>query len=176
LLSVQNILSELSYAYVHAVASRCGFICEYTGRHTDEAGVDAMIRVRGRLAADSALTQFTAEVQLKATCAAPIEQDGRFSFRLRLKNYNELRSTTTVAPQVLVVLYLPEDAEEWLSHSEDALIARRCAYWVSLRSAPESSNRDSQTVYIPRANAVSVASLRELMTRFSRQERIEYGH
>ena len=41
MLGEQNIESELSYAYLHAVASRAGIICENAGRHSDEAGVDA---------------------------------------------------------------------------------------------------------------------------------------
>jgi hypothetical protein len=48
MLSMQNIESELSYAYLHAVASRCGIICESSGRHTDDAGVDAVLRCRKR--------------------------------------------------------------------------------------------------------------------------------
>jgi hypothetical protein len=100
MLTTQNIESELSYAYLHAVASRAGIICESTGRHTDEAGVDSVLRVKGMLAQDSILTQFPVEVQLKATKQIPIEQNGRFSYSLKVKNYNELRSTNTGAPQL----------------------------------------------------------------------------
>src|SRR3954452_9239289 len=49
--------------------------------------------------------------------------------------------------------------EEWLHISEEALIARRCAYWVSLRGASASPNRESQTVYIPRPNLLSAQGL-----------------
>jgi hypothetical protein len=175
MLTVQNIESELSYAYLHAVASRAGFICECTGRHSDEAGVDALIRVVGRrLHADSTLTRFVVDVQLKATSIQPVTRNGRYSYSLRLKNYNDLRATTAASPQLLVVLYLPEDASEWLSHSEESLVSRRCAYWVSLRAAPESGNETHQTVYIPCANLLSVDNLKALMTRFSRQEKIDY--
>jgi hypothetical protein len=73
-----------------------------------------------------------------------------------------------------VVLYLPEDAAHWLSHSEDGLLAKRCAYWVSLRGAPESDNPRHQTVYIPRKQILSVDGLAELMTRVSRCEEIRY--
>ncbi len=132
MLSTENIESELSYAYLHAVASCAGIICEYTGRHSDAAGVDAVLRVNGRLAPDSTLTRFTVEVQLKATKKMPVEQDGRYSHSLEAKNYNDLRSVEALAPQLLVVLYLPEDAETWLTHGEEGLIARRCAYWASL--------------------------------------------
>ena len=73
-----------------------------------------------------------------------------------------------------MVLYLPADPSEWLRHSEDALIAKRCAYWVSLRSAPASENVGHQTVYIPRTQVLSITSLTEIMTRCSRDEEINY--
>jgi len=173
LLTDQNIESELSYAYLHAIASRGGIICESTGRNTDAASVDAMLRVYGELATDSILTDFSVEVQLKATKQAPIEMDGRYSHSLKIKNYNEQRSTKTAAPKLLVVLFLPADANTWLVQSEDCLVTRRCAYWVSLRGAPE-TDQESKTIYIPKSNALSVQSLRALMTRFSKREVINY--
>ena len=174
MLTHQNIESELSYAYLHVVASRCGIICECTGRHTDEAGVDAVLRVKGRLAPDSVLLQFTVDVQLKATKIAPTENKGAYSHSLKIKNYNELRSVNTGAPQLLVVFFMPEKQEDWLEHAETGMTTRRCAYWQSLRGAAE-VNGDSKTVYIPRANLLSTASLIDLMTRFSRREEILYG-
>jgi len=71
MLTTQNIEAELSYAYLHAVASRAGIICERTGRGSDDAGVDAVLRVKGQLAEDSRLTSFTVDVQLKATVVHP---------------------------------------------------------------------------------------------------------
>jgi hypothetical protein len=85
-LSTKNIESELSYAYLHAVASRCGFCCEVTGRHSDAAGVDAVLRVHGRLVDDSVFTQFTIDVQLKATIAVPAEENGKYSYSLNLSS------------------------------------------------------------------------------------------
>ena len=175
MLSTQNIESELSYAYLHAVASRAGIICEYSGRHTDEAGVDAVLRVKGKLAEESVLTHFTTDVQLKATMREAVEQNGRFSYNLRMKNYNDLRSESTIAPQLLVVLFLPDDAALWLSHSDEGLISRKCAYWLSLRGAPDSNNDSLQSVYIPKTNLLSVESLTELMARFSQRETIAYA-
>lgn len=173
MLTDQNIESELSYAYLHAIASRGWIICESAGRHTDEAGVDAVLRVKGMLDLDSILTQFTVDVQLKATKKIPIEQNERYSYSIKVKNYNELRSTNTGAPHLLVVLYLPADANTWLDHSEECLVTRRCAYWVSLRGAPE-TDQDSKTVYIPKSNVLSVESLRVLMTRFSKLEVLDH--
>ena len=173
MLTIQNIESELSYAYLHAIASRGGIICENTGRHTDDAGVDVVLRVKGKLDDDSILTQFTVEVQLKATKKIPLEQNGRYSHSLKVKNYDELRSTNTGVQQLLVILFLPEDVESWLTHSEDHLLTRRCAYWISLRGAPP-TDHDSKTIYIPRTNMLSVEALRTIMTLASKREELDY--
>lgn len=176
MLTDQNIEAELSYAYLHAVATRGGFSCSYTHRHLDDVCVDAQIHEDGRmLAPDSLHASFALHVQLKATRVAPIEQGGRFSFSLPLRQYNRLRETRLAIQRIMVVLYLPEDPADWLCHSEDALIAKRCAYWVSLRGAPASDNAGHQTVYVPRAQILSIASLKEIMTRCSRDEEINYG-
>jgi hypothetical protein len=75
---------------------------------------------------------------------------------------------------LLVVLFLPDSAEEWLTCSEDCLISRRCAYWQSLYEAPPGSP-SGQTVYIPRTNALSVEGFRVLLARFARKERLPYA-
>jgi Domain of unknown function (DUF4365) len=174
-LTSQNIEAELSYAYLHAVASRAGVICERSSPSTDDVGVDAVLRVRGPLAEDSLLTSFTVDVQLKATVAQPVVLGGRYAFPLKMKNYDELRSVATIAPHLLVVLFLPANPAEWLTHSQECLVACRCAYWLSLRGASPSGNETSQTVYIPTANFLSVENLRRLMTRFSKRETIDYA-
>jgi hypothetical protein len=173
-LTSQNIEAELSYAYLHAVASRGGIICERSGPSSDDVGVDAVLRVKGPLADDSLLTSFTVDVQLKATVAQPAAERGRFAFPLKMKNYDELRSVRTIAPHLLVVLFLPGNPADWLTHSHECLVARRCAYWLSLRGAPASANETSQTIYIPMTNLLSVENLLGLMTRFSKRERISY--
>lgn len=174
LLSENNIKAELSYAYLHAVAARAGFSCQAGDRHEDGIGVDAKLRVKERFWTDSILTNFTVDIQLKATSDAAMERDGTFRYSLPLKNYDELRSIECQAPQLLVVLWLPEDGEQWLVHSVERLICQRCAYWVSLRGAPASANDTAQTVSIPKDNHLSVPKLRELMGRFSRREAINY--
>lgn len=175
MLSDQNIEAELSYAYLHAVATRGGFACSYTHRHLDDVGVDAQIHEDGRLlATDSIHSSFTLHVQLKATRVTPPEQNGRFSFNLKIGQYNRLRETRLAAPRILVVLYLPPDPSEWLHHSEESLIAKRCAYWVSLRGAPGSRNDVTQTVYIPRNQVLSVDALTAIMTHCSRDEEMLY--
>ena len=175
LLSENNIKSELSYAYLHAVAARAGMGCDVAGRHTDGDGVDATLRVRERLAPDSTLLNFAVDVQLKATSRAPVLQAGRYSHTLTVPHYDRLRIQEVNPPRLLFVLFLPGDPGRWLTHSEQELITRRCAYWVSLWGAPASGNTGAQTVYIPEVNVLSADTLRTLMTRLSREERIAYA-
>jgi hypothetical protein len=175
LLTDLQIESELSYAYLHAVASRAGFECSVTGRHSDGAGVDAVLRVKERFAPDSRLTHFTIDVQLKATIAEPLLRHERYSYPLEVEHYDKLRDEGCGNPLILAVLFLPRNPEEWLAHSEDRLVARRCAYWVSLRGAPPSANSISQTVYIPKENCLSVEGLRTLAARISLGEVPSYG-
>jgi hypothetical protein len=102
------------------------------------------------------------------------EQNGRISYSLELPQYNKLRKTHRAAPLILVILRLPLDPAQWLTHTPESLIARRCAFWVSLRGAPDSTNETAQTVYIPTTNVLSVDGLTALMTKVSRREELNY--
>jgi hypothetical protein len=176
MLTDQNIEAELSYAYLHAVASHAGFSCEYRNRHLDGAGVDATITEDGRkLDADSVLTSFSVDVQLKATYQDLTEREGKIAYELLLSHYDKLRLEEVAAPRLLVLLRLPRSPEEWLTISEESLVAKRCAYWVSLRGAATSENEKKQTVYVPRLNLLSPQGLRDVMARFSRLEVIRYA-
>jgi hypothetical protein len=175
MLTDQNIEAELSYAYLHAVASRAGFSCEYRNRHLDGAGIDATLTEDGRrLADDSILTSFSVDIQLKATYRELPEKDGRLSYVLSVPHSDKLRLEEVAAPRLLVLMRLPHHPEEWLHFTEEALVAKRCAYWVSLRGASASANNDSQTVHIPRANLLSPQGLTSLMACFSRLEVFAY--
>lgn len=175
MLSSQNIEAELSYSYLHAVASKAGFACEHAQRHLDDAGVDAIVREDGRkLSHNSVLTSLELHVQLKATFQSLHESEGRFSYSLTVPRYDKLRNPRVNSPRILVLLILPAEASNWLEHSEEGLVAKRCAYWVSLRNAAESQNPKHQTVYVPKSQILSPESLTELMARFSRREEINY--
>ena len=89
MLTQANIEAELSYAYLHAIASQAGFSCVYADRHLDDAGVDAIVREDGRKLADnSLLTSFDVHVQLKATFQQPVDQNSRYSYSLTVPHFN----------------------------------------------------------------------------------------
>jgi len=47
-------------------------------------------------------------------------------------------------PTVLLLLCLPDGPDNWLSHSSDQLILRRCCYYLRLQGS-ESTNIDNVT-------------------------------
>lgn len=170
----QDIEAELSYAYLHAIASRARVACQYCSRTFDSAGVDAEL-LATRDFGPGALTDVAAHVQMKATVAHPAERKGRLSYFLAgIDSYNKLRAETIAIPRLLVVLFLPQSAEEWLTHTEDELVLKRCAYWVSLKGAPETANVTGQTVYLPRGQRFSPEELLALMERIARREELRY--
>jgi hypothetical protein len=176
LLTDNDIKAELSYAYLHAVSAKAGFGCECAGRQSDNAGIDARVVLKERLDPSSILTNFTINVQLKATSQQPVLENDRYSYFLHdVAKYDELRERSGSFPTLLVVVFLPEDASLWLQWSEEALIARRCAYWTSRWDAPETKNRSGQTVYLPRSNRLTPDSLRAVARRLSMQEDVLYA-
>lgn len=174
-LSPENIESELSYAYLHAVASHAGVGCRAATRHEDNTGVDAQLVGWGPFPGGGFRTEIDLKVQLKATVAEPVERNGLLSYSLRgINQYNDLRSEAVSTPRILVVLFLPRNSDEWLAHTEDALLLRKCAYWVSLRGASPSANDSGQTVYLPRAQRFDSAGITSLMSSLSRGEIPQY--
>jgi hypothetical protein len=70
-LSANNVESELSYAYLYAVASAAGAACSVTTRHEDNSGVDAKIVGWGPFPNGGYRHEVDLKVQLKATTATP---------------------------------------------------------------------------------------------------------
>lgn len=174
-LTSQNIESELSYAYIHAIASRAGAGCRIGTRHEDNTGVDAAITGWGPFPNGGYRTEVDLKIQLKATIGDPTKVGSCWSYSLKgIGQYDDLRAETVSVPRILVVLFLPNDDTEWLKHSEDALSLQKCAYWVSLRGAEASDNKTAQQVYLPTAQKFDVDGLKEIFRRISKNEHLIY--
>jgi hypothetical protein len=172
----RDIESELSYAYLHAVASSAGVACQVTTRSHDNLGIDAALSLSRDFGADAPLTDVTLHIQLKATVKPPSRQAGRLSYWLDdLGEYNRLRQSTAVPPRLLAVLFLPADPAEWLSHSTEALALRQCAYWLSLLGAPPTTNQAGQTVYFPEQQVISPEGLVALFSRVAHMQELRYA-
>ena len=153
---------QLSYAYIHAVASKAGF--SFERRLTDKDSIDASIHAKGKLTPESIISP-SIELQAKSTTNYDLHDDD-FRFPLKVEYYNALRGNR-FNPTILVVLFLPENIDDWLSHSEEMLITKKCAYWISLKDMLETSNKSTVTIKIPKSNVFSPTSLMNIMTNVS---------
>nr|WP_295872049.1 DUF4365 domain-containing protein [uncultured Chitinophaga sp.] len=157
---------QLSIAYVKAIAAVNNFSCDITG--TDMDSIDVTIRCNGNLAANSIIRSPEIQIQLKATENLTPNGSGMLPFPLPIKNYNDLRGNT-LTPRLLVVLSLPANRANWLTHSINDLVLRNCSFWVNLKGQPESTNQTNVTVYLPYVQTFSPPTLNDLMIKVSRQ-------
>ena len=155
LLTTNDQKERLSMAYAHAVAAWAGYTT--ATYDLDRDGVDLRIQAGGDM-------RPARELQMKATINLRQADAESFSFDLPVHNYNLLRKPTQT-PQLLVVLDLPRDEQQWLTITEDELIIRHRAYWLNLLGAEKTANRASVTVPIPRENRFDVQGLQDLMAQ-----------
>lgn len=148
-----DIKERLSIAYVTAVAARVG--CQVSKLEVDKQSIDATIRpISGR--------KVSIDLQLRAT-SKDCYQGEWVAFDLPVNNYADLRDPHCTAPHHLVVLVLHPDDAAWLTSDEGALLIRRCAYWLDLRGWPETANKETVTVKLPRSQRFDVAALRAMV-------------
>ena len=105
-------------------------------------------------------------MQLKCT-ATPDFRDGALHYPLAAKNYGDLIPKNVMVPRILVVVAVPADVSNWLTMSEQSLTLRNCAYWLSLRGAPESENEHTKTVRIPVEQRFDAGALRDIFQRIA---------
>lgn len=143
----------LSRVYVHAIATRAGYIT--ANYELDRDGIDLRIQAGGAM-------RPALELQLKATVNLGEPKKGYFRFPLNQRNYN-LLCMEVQTPRLLVVLDLPKDKDQWMTVTTDELVLRHRAYWLNLRGYEETTNQSSVTVPIPESNLFDVEKLRKLM-------------
>lgn len=166
MLAPNDIMEELSLVYVRAVASRAGFSVEEVRRDRDS--IDLNVCARGPLDGGP-LESPMLGVQLKSTSRDLSEHDAMIPFDLKVKNYNDLTRTSLV-PRILVVLLLPRDPQQWMTWSEETLVLRRCAYWLSLKGRSTTKNEATERVHLPRAQVFDPPCIRRLLEKVARQE------
>jgi hypothetical protein len=151
---------DLSRAYVRAIAGRAGVLC---AEPRQDYGLDLFLRgvVSGEHRhLDSG---FQIDLQLKSTTRAEVRET-QVAYDLEIRAYEMLRRATPI-PSLLVLLVLPEDEIAWLTQTEEQLSLRTCAYWLSLRDAPSTTNEATIRVLLPRLNVFSVKAVQLLMDR-----------
>lgn len=161
-MNLNNQKEEFSLAYIRAVASVAGYYASKPD--ADINSVDLTIAARGSL---DTPRQPKLDVQAKCSSREVVHNDG-VHFPLDVDNYNDLRKPS-LTPCILVVVTVPSAPDEWLTQTEEQLILRYCAYWISLRGATDTANETTKTVVLPRVNLISPDTLRSMMHKIDKE-------
>lgn len=168
---------QLSLAVLHATCARAGFGFHSSGRIQDNWGWDAHTDVKERFEPESVLFDFRIRFQLKATRQQLTYSNGRYSFPMEVKHYNQFRLEAGYdSPIYLVVFQMPHEEKEWLTCTPEQLVLRNCLRWVSLRNAPapKKADQESITVYIPETQLLTPDELRTLARTRSLEQWLNY--
>ena len=160
MLTEADIEECLSRAYVYAVAGRAGV--NLAGSIKDY-GTDGTFRDVQRSNGMRFESGWSLDFQLKASINCGIEQDS-IVYDLDADTYRKLllRRQNGATPIILIVLALPSAITDWLVHSEDELLLRRCCYWW-LVAGDWSDNSRTVRVRIPRCQQLTPDGLTVLL-------------
>lgn len=92
----------------------------------------------------------------------------RDSIRAKMsrKRFNQMRQPGTYLPQILVIMDLPKDQDDWIRMEEPHTITQHLCYWNSLVGEPERPGTgDKVTVSAPVTNVFDDFALCEIMSR-----------
>jgi hypothetical protein len=105
-------------------------------------------------------------VQLKAVTTGWNADRSRIRAKLSKKRYDKMRRVGPQLPQILVVMDLPSEQEDWIRIEDPHTIAQHLCYWVNLAGEPEfTGTGDVVTVSAPATNVFDDLTLCEIMAR-----------
>lgn len=154
-------MEEYQKAYVHALASCCGW--NFQPLNTpDYDGVD--VKIFGRFKDGDVPCRPEIEVQLKSTTNLSVG-DKVVKYQLRVENYNLLYGNHFSIPRYLFVLDLDEEPITWATLTDEALLLSKKCYWISLEKYGPIDNTSSITIEIPKDQVLTRESLNEIMKK-----------
>jgi len=166
MLTEEHTKERLSRAYIQAIGARAGVIVSLKERCQDY-GIDGSFHEVALCDGRRRESGTTLDFQLKAT-SRQIVQGEYVSFPLEadVVNFLALRGRQPhTTPVILIVLSLPARAEEWLELSEEALVLKRCCYWVAISSL--TPNVYSANIKIPRTQILTPEAIHNLLKKVS---------
>ena len=165
-------MEHMSEAFLKALCAQNGYTM--TKPSQDNEGADQIISCKDYPTDEhTGLVNPKFEVQLKSSYSGfKRNDDGRLVYKLRAKNYNDLVNENRATPLILVVLMMYEDEAEWTEQTDEYLKITRRAYWLNLVGQQPTTNRSSKNVDINENQILTAESLKELMVRAWRRERL----
>ena len=152
-LSNEDRKEKLSLAWLAAMASVAGFT--WHRPETDSDSIDLTLSARGP-------RRPKLDIQMKATASPKVRYDG-LHFRLKRKNYDDLREDRAV-PLILVIVELPIEDSQWIDITTKMLVLRKRAWWASLKGEGPIAGA-SRTIVVPKDQNLDVNVLIDLMIR-----------
>ncbi|HYO53399.1 DUF4365 domain-containing protein [Archangium sp.] len=155
-----NRKGQFGVAYVSALATAAGYIT-----YKPEPDLDS---VDLGISAKSEDIEGAPSIELQIKTYSYVFDDGpEFPYRIKKKNYNDLRCKV-LKPRYLVVVNVPRPEEPWLIESEHSLTLLYGAYYLSLKGSQEIAGKTT-TVKMLRAQLLTVRTLTTLLQQASNQ-------
>ena len=169
MLTPNGIKQEISYLFLHAIATRLGYALERTCIDMDS--IDATICARGKVPGSRGkILSPKIGVQLKATERECL--DDSIPFVIPKKNYDDLRQNTMV-PRILLVVFLPV-GEDWFNLDLEKISLYGKGYWMSLNGLGVTDNRSGVTIHFPQSQRVTDGTIQQLMVAAANREEFSY--
>lgn len=163
LLTEEHRKEALGRAYLRAVAAQAGANIAIPEH---DYGIDiTMTEVVERN--DNGKTRYVDwndfKIQLKCSVSVTIETE-TIVYDLEAHTYNDLVGEPNT-PRILVLLHVPREEADWLTLTEEQLVIRHCAYWISLRGQAPTANAAQQRIRIPFTQRFTSDTVQEIFER-----------
>ena len=157
-----NRKEELSISYLNALCAVQGIAMER--RKHDNDGID--FNLHKEIICKDDISKFRAQfdVQLKASSSGYTEYENHYAYAIDMKIFNDLRRPATVKPYIFLLI-LPKEEQEWLIHTIDELMIKKCMFWLDLLELPPSDNTSNITLHFPKENVVTLEQLEEFLQK-----------
>lgn len=160
MIPIEHIKERISFAYVMILAAQSGMIIS---KSDQDFGIDGTIRDVKRRGDRYVESSFGFDFQLKATETIEHTDDGNIKYDLLVKNYNDLVDQDVMFPRILILFELPRDKDEWVKVDETQTVIKNCAWWCSLKGNPESENKNTVRITIPKNQILTPEKIKELI-------------
>ena len=158
---------EFSYGYLQLLGAKAGLEVTKSGRQTDNQKIDLHIIHSGKI---SNIYTPRFDAQVKCTHKENID-NGYFKYDLDIETYDRLRNIYHDVPIFLIVLLVPKDINNWVQITQEKLVVKKCAYYISLKGFPKSTNTKTVRIKIPIKNLVTPSSLNDIITDIAEQRK-----
>jgi hypothetical protein len=159
---------SVSRAYIHAIAARCGLSCSF---RDFDYGIDLSVHAIRRKGQRYAESGFNLDIQAKSV-TNPALTTTHVLYDMEVKTYEDLRDPEVGCPRILVLLVMPPDEAMWTEQTEEHLLLRKCAYWMSLKGMGPTPNTATIRIPVPRVKIFSITTLQTLMDRVRKREEL----